>query len=211
MLNIIISSMYRAGSTLCYNIVSDSLEAHHDVKKSLTSDGCEVNGVGIHKHHQETPSILKSNDTVIYLYRDILDTLVSYCQRKNTNFSTFNLHGWDAIEYINIMIKLDNEMKSYPIKKLDLCYEETILDVKGLCKKLESFLEIQIPYSNSYEINNVKSITSNLDKHNLETNYHPNHVKDGKIGKWKSFINENDLEKVYKNTNYLEWKRSRYK
>lgn len=205
MKNIYCGGMYRSGSTILYNIVLD-----------LIDNSCFVD-----KIHQETPTFINNKNIIIYSYRNVLDCLVSIIQlntssnaphRSGTTFETCNVYGRNSIDFVNLMINLDNTMVENKNKYLDICYEKDIVpEINNAYFKIKKYLNSDINIDvNKYELYTVKKTTSKLIKVDSNSKFWPNHISDGKIDKFKYFLSDSQMQLINRHTDYNKWYKKRY-
>ena len=207
-----ITGMYRSGTTLCFNILSKLLEETTGKSIASIQTGVKIGDYEIHKFHEQSSDLNFDQYKTIYSYRDILDCLSSFIVKYNTTFEEFNVHNKSSVEFVKWMIDMDTKVK----KKsgyAEICYEECILNVNELIENIALFYQINIPESfnrEQFKINNVKSVTDKREKHSVIDQYHPRHVYNGEIGRWKSFFTEEQKEIIFTQTDYINWKYQRY-
>lgn len=207
-----ITGIYRSGTTLCYNILYKLLQESTGINAVETPTGVKIGDINIHKYHEQVVDLDMTKYKSIYCYRDVLDCLSSFIIKYDTTFEDFNLLGKNSIEFINWMINIDKVM-SNKSGFADLCYEECIQDIDGLIEDIAFYYRINIPESfdrDQFKIENVKKITDSRKEHSRIDNFHPKHVHNGEIGRWKSFFTTEQKGIIFNQTDYLDWKYNRY-
>jgi hypothetical protein len=205
--HIICGGMYRSGTTLVYNLIIEIIKKHTGSPGSIIPTGTRIDNFYVHKYHQETPDFLNSEDAlVIYSYRNVLDCLVSFFQKYNKQYNNFQLQGRDSIQFIDWMIELDFKMLSSTADYLEISYEKEISNVILLCEKLKNFLNLYVEIDvEKYLFDNLKRKIDSLRTVDRESNFWPNHLNDGKVGKFKEFLTREQMEQIYKLTDYQQW------
>ena len=212
--DIVCGGMYRSGTTLVYNMVCDMIENQTQVEPVFTPTGKRFGNIYLHKIHEDTPDYitrsLVGKIKVIYNYRNILDCLVSMCQKNNLAYKNFNLHGRDPLEFIRWMINLDNQVCASKGKFLEIRYESQITQIDTLHIELGNFLGIDPDIDISkYEFSKVKEKTDSLNTLDRRSNFWPNHLADGKVGKYMDFLEDSQIKSIYSNTEYVDWAKRR--
>ena len=207
-----ITGIYRSGTTLCYNILSKLVESSTGSSAKNISTGVQIGDIKIHKYHEQAPELDMNKFKTIYSYRDILDCLTSFIIKRKTTFEDLEIVGRNSVEFVNWMIDVDKLMQ----KKhgyAEICYEQCIADTDSLVENIAAFYNINISESfdkEQFKIENVKKITDSREKHSVIDQYHPNHVHNGEVGKWKSFLTTEQKGIIFNQTDYLDWKYNRY-
>ena len=208
-----ITGIYRSGTTLCYNILYKLIKESIDESVNETSTGVKIGDINVHKFHEQVVDLDLRQHKTIYCYRDVLDCLSSFIIKYDSTFEDYKIHGKSSIEFINWMIDIDNHMQKRD-GFADLCYEECIQDVDSLIDNIAAYYQINIPESfdrDQFKIENVKKITDNRKEHSRIDNFHPKHVHNGEVGRWKSFFTDDQKNIIFNQTSYLDWKYNRYK
>jgi len=208
-----ITGMYRSGTTLCYNILYKLLQASSGNKVLETPTGVKIGDVNIHKFHEQVTDIDMNKYDTVYCYRDVLDCLSSFIIKYDSTFMGFSIQGKSSIEFINWMVGIDKKMQERS-GFAEICYEECINDVDTLIDNIAAYYEINIPGSfdrDQFKIENIKKITDSRKEHSRIDNFHPKHVHNGEIGRWKSFFTTEQKSIIFNQTDYLDWKYNRYK
>ncbi len=192
-MNVIYSNgMYRSGSTLIYNVLKKIVQDHKlDYK--------------IKKAHEEWLQWVKDSDLSIYTYRDVRDATASMMRKRNLtveNFKSYNNHTLSS--FILKLMTHDLKVKDKGNNILVLEYNNDILNLENGIKKIGEFLDIDIGkgntfyYSKIFSLETQKKFVNGLSKHDLNTEYHPGHIGDGKTDFKKYFnydqLNPNTLE-----------------
>lgn len=210
MTDIYISGIYRSGTTLCYNIAR-ALVSSDQNDHSITPDGLHVGNYRLHKVHEELVK-KKLNGIIIYCYRDILDTLVSFFDKYQMDFETFHLRNYDSLGYINAMIEMDYDvMKRKNINQL--CYENFHENTEELIDTISKILEIDRPPNldaDQFLAEKIKELVKGRETFDRIDLYHPNHIGDGKIRKWEQRLKPEELKEIFTKTKYIIWKEKRY-
>ena len=207
-----ITGIYRSGTTLCYNILSELVKSSTGSSAKNIPTGVQIGNIKIHKYHEQTPNLDMNKFKIIYSYRDILDCLSSFIIKRKTTFEDFEILGKSSVEFVKWMIEIDRRMQEKH-GYAEICYEYCIGDTDSLVENIASYYDINIPesfYKDQFKIENVKKITDFREKHSVIDQYHPNHVYNGEVGRWKTFFNEEQKEIIFNNTQYLDWKYNRY-
>ena len=208
-----VTGIYRSGTTLYYNILFKLLESVTNKKAIDISTGVQIDNIRVHKYHEQCVNLNLQQYKSIYSYRDILDCLSSFIIRDKSTFEDFKIHGHSSIEFVNWMISIDESMQNRD-GYAEICYEHSINNIEDLIDNIASYYEIDIPESfdkSQFKIENVKKITDSREKVSRIDNYHPRHVHNGEIGRWKTYFTESQKELIFSKTNYTDWKYNRYK
>lgn len=208
-----VTGMYRSGTTLCFNILSKLIKEISGEDIVSIPTGVSIGSIEIHKFHEQSEDLNFNEYKSLYSFRDVLDCLSSFIVKYNTDFENFKIHGKNSIEFIQWMIDIDTKVKNKS-GYAEICYEECILNLDDLIDNIASFYEINIPNSfdkSQFKIENIKKITDSRKEHSVIDQYHPRHVLDGEIGRWKTFFSEEQKEAIFNKTNYINWKYERYK
>ena len=218
--------MYRSGSTFLYNMVRE-LKKHHNKQEWKLHK--------VHEGWSDIPK--GSQDVSIYSYRDVRDVIASFCYKYNMNFETFLIHERKTIPFIKWIIDYDQKIKSicannvslyknvsssitksglqvvFPIYRiLNLKYEDCILgNPISTYNAVSGFLGVSqlynIELSEQLCLERQKKKIQNLKQHDVETEYWPNHIKDGKANKYKNIFTDEEIKLINSNQyikNYLK-------
>jgi len=213
MTNYAVTGIYRSGTTLCYNILLNLIKQSRDEQVEEIPTGVKIGDIHLHKFHEQVLDLNFDEYKVIYSYRDILDCLSSFIIKYKSSFENFNIHGKGSIDFIKWMIDIDESIQNKH-GFAELCYEECIKDTDNLVNNIASYYNINIPVSfdkSQFQIENVKKITDMRKEHSRIDNYHPRHVHNGEVGRWKTFFTEEQRDLIFNKTKYLDWKYNRYK
>lgn len=210
-----VTGIYRSGTTLYYNILFKLLESVTNKKSIDIPTGVQIDNIRVHKYHEQCVNLNLQQYKSIYSYRDILDCLSSFIIRDKSTFEDYRMHyyGYNSIEFINFMISIDESMQNRD-GYLEICYEQSINNVESIIDIIASYYEIDIPESfdkSQFKIENVKKITDVRKQVSSIDNFHPRHVHNGEIGRWKTYFTEDQKELILSKTNYTDWKYNRYK
>jgi len=208
-----VTGIYRSGTTLCYNILFKLLKESTNQSVNETPTGVRIGNVNVHKYHEQCVDLDLNKYKSIYAYRDVLDCLSSFIIRQKSTFEDFEILGRNSIQFIKWMIDIDERMQQRS-GYAELCYEQCVDNVEELVDNIASYYGINIPESfdkSQFRIENVKKITDSREQVSRIDNYHPRHVHNGEIGRWKTFFTESQKEIIFNETKYLDWKYNRYK
>ena len=145
----------------------------------------------------------------IYSYRDVRDVAASYCYRYNMNFDNFQVHGRRIMQFLQWIIKYDKVIKCKNWDNiLYLKYEDDIIgNPISTYNKISDFLGVSNEYntelSTKLHIDKQKRFTDNLTSLDTDTNFWPNHIKDGLPGKYKHVFTEEQINLINSNK-YVE-------
>ena len=194
-------SMYRSGSTFIYNFVKK-------IKKDLN-----INYIVDKKRHEDWVNAVTEKDLSIYSYRDIRDAAASMIRKNNMEqidkCSFQHKSGYILAGGFNVNDFINNALKFYSLvntivdnnKLLKIKYEDKILnDLSLSIQDIFKFLNINVneniinEYSSFFDINKTKKFTDRLGKYDKKTEYHPDHIGDGKTN-YKQYFSMKDLNK----------------
>lgn len=222
------AGMYRSASTLSYNIAKTIIEKA-GLGYPLAYPGVEdINKkeIIISKCHEIDPKWGVYDEKYwrqfycIYTFRDIRDVMASFCIWRNMTLKDFDFQGNTARSMITWLLDMDDRWRSME-KLLLLKYKDHVpygkREIGILAYKISSFLKIDVSAQNyseiadRFNIDSMKQISDNLLEGDKTTLLNPNHIKDGKPGKWKTqFTEEEKQEYFFSNNRLMEWL-SKYK
>lgn len=208
-----VTGMYRSGTTLCFNILSKLIQEVSGESIVPIPTGVLIGDIEVHKFHEQSKYLNFNEYKSLYSFRDVLDCLSSFIKKYNTNFDDFKIHGKNSVEFVQWMIDIDKTVENKS-GYAEICYEECILNIDDLINNIASFYEINIPESfdrSQFFIENVKKITDSRKEHSTIDQYHPRHVFNGEVGRWKTFFSEDQKKLIFEETDYINWKYERYR
>jgi galactitol-specific phosphotransferase system IIB component len=211
---VVVCGMYRSGSTLLWNMLKKICSSHSikaDVKKvhlDWTNSKSEKKWAYIDEYMQQ-------DDIVVYSRRDIRDVIISYSQREKVSVNDFRNAGRDYLRFLEWVVENDNLIEEESLSNhniLVLNYEKNIAgdhNLHSLYEALGRHLGIDtVPdydVIEEFRFNNVKKISSNLQKMDGQTQYWPNHLKDGKAKKYIEFLSEDQQAEILSNSLLENW------
>ncbi len=217
---IFICGMYRSGSTLQMNLIKKIVWAHSirdrfGNKIPAKKVHLDWSNANIPKRWVFTKRGMTSKDFAIYSRRDIRDVIVSYCQRDKVNINDFIHNGKNYIDFLEWVVENDNliseeALSNKSIKILnyekDICGDDNLYK---LYKTLAGYFGVFDFFSEEiverFKFDFVKKHTSSLKKLNESNLYWPNHLADGKVGKYKSFMSEENLNEILSKPILKDW------
>ena len=165
------NGMYRSGSTFTFNLCN---HLHKQYKDRVPKP---------HKIHEKWVTRAKPTDLLIYSYRDIRVSAASLMRKKKLDINSFTkFHKQGLVNWLEMLVDYDNSVKNSCNKKLILRYEEDILNLQNAIYKTSKFLNIELSASRLKELNNVfsiqntKAFVDSLSRHDVNTQYYPNHI-----------------------------------
>jgi len=206
--------VYSSGSTWVFNVVRRLLkqrggkvfsmftEEGHDL---LSYNNINMDVIVTKSHHFDLDFIRIlgiSSSKIIISVRDPRDCVVSLMQR-------FSLNDSDAISRVSRSSSVVAMVKNQ-LKNLTFFYEDAYFSNEQTIANIAEFLEIKISsevikdiYS-EYQRENMscvikgrfKDSISNMDYDN-DTHWHPGHIGDGKVGKWKDVLSNCAAQSIY--------------
>tara|TARA_R100000005_G_C4929367_1_gene159075 strand:+ start:261 stop:881 length:621 start_codon:yes stop_codon:yes gene_type:complete len=199
MSRVLVCGMYRSGTTFIHEMlkqVVSKVDANYELKKPHLGWGRRLKPL--------------EDDILIYCYRDVRDIIVSYCQSRKFTYDSFKIHANNPQSLIYKLIDLDDRVRSHPTNKLTLRYETDIFGKElEVLNKITNLIGIDGRYnlevSNNFKIEKIKKITDKIEKfkHSV-SNWWPNHVTDGKSGKWKDYFT-NELDWIENDDKVKSW------
>lgn len=206
--------VYSSGSTWVFNIVRRLLKQRGGEVFSMFSEqghdllSCSNGGMDaiVTKSHHFDLDFMRilgiSNSKIIMSVRDPRDCVVSLMQR-------FGLNDSDAIFRVSRSSSVVAMVRKQ-LNNMTFFYEDNYFSNKNTIASIAEFLEIQISsemiediYS-EYQSEKLSCMikgrfedgTSNIDYDN-DTHWHPGHIGDGKIGKWKDELSDFAAQSIY--------------
>jgi len=163
--------MYRSGSTFTFNLCN---RLHKEYKDQVPKP---------HKIHEKWSVRSKPDDLLIYSYRDIRVSAASLMRKKNLDINSFaQFYKGGLISWLEMLVDYDNAVKNSHNKKLILRYEQDIVTLKNAITKTSKFFNINLSNSKLkdlatvFSLQNTKIFVDALNKHDVHTQYHPNHI-----------------------------------
>ena len=217
---IIICGMYRSGSTLLFNIVKHLCKEFNVLNfsgKPLTTHKVHLDWTN-NSVFRKWAYIEKSwdpNNLVIYSRRDVRDVICSYFQREKCSLENFQHAGKNYIDFLCWIVKndwlIDAAAKSTSNIKI-LSYEKEIngdSNLMLLASKIISLFNVNQTLKHtdltSFQFMSSKNKTDILSKMDGLTQYWPNHLNDGKIGKYKNILNNKQLSSIENDKTIKRW------
>lgn len=197
-MKVIIASVIRTGSTLCYNMISDVFGRKNVSKKHSLNDGD-----------------LRQADYIFISYREACDSVISNMQAHNRPFTDkCIIKESTAIKKqgVNIGTFLKRHRTN---KKVILLKYEDFVDNKGLILDVIKERVKDVKIKNRQEIidkYDIKKIHKYIQKYKIfrqydkVTHWHGKHISDdfGSVGKYKKILSESQIlliEKEMEQTN----------
>ena len=217
---IIVCGMYRSGSTLLFNILKylcNELDILNLGAKTLTT----------HKVHldwtnptmpQKWAFIKEScepENLVIYSRRDVRDVICSYIEREKCTLGDFRHAGKDYIKFLEWVVKNDELINKESVRNSNIKILRYENDIKGdenlpfLIDKILLYFKITSPRKN-LELEQFKFLTTKnkcdmLDGLEGASQYWPNHLTDGSIGKYNTLLTKEELNSISNNKILKKW------
>ncbi len=220
--------MYRSGSTLQYQIISEIVELK-EIGKRITWEKPEMFSVvrgkyetyakiKVFKSHICTSDIRAefeiNNAWGAYIYRDLRDVIVSIMQKRGFSFE-------DVIKGDVIKSCIDNYYAWRALPKVYVSrYEEVVEDLKSEVFGIADFFKINLSRSETDIITTKLSLPNQKERIkqfkkmrsyvNLRKNrfdpfslLHMDHIQDGRVSKWKEVLTASQARVA--NLKYGEW------
>jgi len=154
--------------------------------------------------HLIAQRIIDKQSIGFFTHRDIRDVIVSYLQKgwiKNVdefiNGSKIKYYTFDAILYA--------KTKNMTI----ISYEDLIHNRKDIIKLIALKLDVTLSSNELNEIYRKSSVDyvanmmnkltyskGNIKKHNPSTGLHEDHINDPSIGKWKTYLTDEEIKRI---------------
>ena len=218
--------MYRSGSTLQYNIVSETLERLNIGRREKWVDDhvsyfSETSHLGIisFKSHRLSPEIkdfIQSGyGIVVSCFRDIRDVVASWQAKNKTPLSTV-----DGLNLAERAITRYSEWEKLPCKSF-FCskYEDIIADIRSEVLKIAGFMRLNLKFDDLNQIsesvtaatlqNRLNSLPpemltcSGTSAWDTNTLIHVDHFNGGIVGRYKTELEPELLQGL--NERYGHW------
>jgi LPS sulfotransferase NodH len=209
--DIIVCGMQRSGSTLLFNIINEVLKennSHIDTffeeeikyKKLLASERSTL----VKKNHTYLPLVakrIKKGQTIgFFTHRDIRDVIVSSIQKGWLN----SIDEWISnlrIKYMinnSILYAKTPNMHIVSYEQLMGSKTEVIINVAnklGISLSQEAIEKIEKNTSMNIVKKKLQEIPEGM-KLEYSDQLHKNHIADGKIGKWRNHLSEEEITRL---------------
>jgi len=209
--DIVVCGIPRSGSTLLYKLIEEIIITEiRNNEIYFASDKEYLDALNndfsytLKKNHIYSPLLvkrIKSQKSIgFFTHRDLRDVVVSFMQS-----------GWlqDFDEYIRSekLKRISYDAILYAKTRNIVCirYEDlmnqTSLIMNKICNRLNIKLDVKdINYIiDKYSINKVKEMAKKKEgniKMGKGADFHPNHVSDGKSGKWRKYLTEEQIKTI---------------
>ena len=217
---VVVCGMYRSGTTLQWNLLKQIFRMHSIRNRfgkpmRLTKVHLDWADPKIPKRWVFTKGGMTSKNFVIYSRRDIRDVLVSFCQRDKVNLNNFKHNHKNYMGFLKWIVENDNLISKEALSNKNIkifSYEKNILGDDNLYELYKTFAGyfgvfdfFNEDFLVKFKFDNVKKYTSLLKEYEFKTEYWPDHLNDGKTGKYKSHINNDELQEILSEPILKDW------
>tara|TARA_Y100000004_G_scaffold169446_1_gene203710 strand:+ start:8097 stop:8798 length:702 start_codon:yes stop_codon:yes gene_type:complete len=217
---VVVCGMYRSGTTLQWNLLKQIFRMHSirdrfERPMQVVKVHLDWTNLKIPKKWVFIERGMTSKNFVIYSRRDIRDVIVSFCQRKKVNLNDFRHNYENYIGFLKWIVENDNLISKEALSNKNIkifSYEKNILGDDNLYELYKTFAGyfgvfdfFNEDFLVKFKFDNVKKYTSSLKEHESKTEYWPDHLNDGKVGKYKSHINNDELQEILSEPILKDW------
>ncbi len=219
--DIIVCGMFRSGSTLVYNLVSEILKSSYNPSagffhnyKEYVELSAQPNFFIVRKTHYFSIKlknrISRKKTLGLFTHRNLLDVIASMVQKNMiTNLQNFiDDFGVERLAYDAIAIAETQNIINIPYS--DLLNNKSII-INQLCDKLEVSLnpeEMDKIIDNTSIAKTKKQIeVLKIDDKKIDSisGLHFNHINDPSIGKWNKVLSNKEVELISNKRAFKEY------
>lgn len=214
--DIVVCGMKRSGSTLLFNLIKEITNKIGNDRDTYFNDENDYIRLlnyedyrYISKTHSYVPFVarrIKNGYTRgFFSHRDIRDVIVSLMQKGWVE----NIDHWLKTDQLEILI--NNSILWASVKNITIIsYEELIKNGKDVIISIAKQVNINLTnddINNILEKVSIKNTKKTIDsikgnnEYDVKTQLHQNHIFDGKIGKWKKILTEEQISIINKRSN----------